>query len=367
MHYTIEKAVGKETAYMQLYRQLKKDIVDGVYKYGDKLPSKRLVAAECGVSVITVEHTYNILLDEGYLESRERSGYFIVYKDDNFFGRYTELNTFNEGKSVELPDLGVHQFPFSIYAKTVRKVLAKYGEGTLGHSPRAGSRELRSAIAAYLARSRGINVQNSQIIVGSGAEYLYGLIVQLLGREKIIAVENPSYEKIRAVYEANGITVEPLAMGKEGIISAQLQSCKASVLHVTPFNSYPTGITATASKRREYIRWAQARKGYIIEDDFASEFSVSSKAEDTVFNMEEKGCVIYVNTFSKTIAPSMRVGYMVLPEKLQQVFQERLGFYSCTVPLFEQYVLAELLNNGDFERHINRVRRKLRQEIEKMP
>lgn len=367
MHYYIDKTVGSETAYMQLYRQMKKNIVEGVYHYGEKLPSKRLVASECGISVITVEHTYSILMDEGYLEARERSGYFVVYKDDCFFGSLQELPPESEGPLKELPALGANPFPFSVYAKATRKVLGKYQEGILGHSPRAGSRELRGAIAAYLARSRGINVQAAQIIVGSGAEYLYGLLVQLLGRNAVIAVEDPSYEKISSVYRANGVEVEALQMGKEGILSSQLKKSRAKILHVTPFNSYPSGITATASKRREYIQWAQAREGYIIEDDFASEFSISSKAEDTVFNMEEKGRVIYVNTFSKTIAPSMRVGYMVLPEGLQQSFQEKLGFYSCTVPLFEQYVLAELLNNGDFERHVNRVRRKLRQEIEKMP
>lgn len=367
MHYSIEKTTGAESAYMQLYRQFKKDIVEGVYKYGDKLPSKRLVASECGVSVITVEHTYGILLDEGYLEARERSGYFVIYKDDDFLGHGSDAQAEPESWQGEINELGDQQFPFSVYAKTARRVLSRYGEAMLGHSPRAGCLELRSAIAAYLARSRGINVNSSQIIVGSGAEYLYGLLVQLLGRKDRIAVENPSYEKIRAVYEANGVIVEALKMGKEGILSSQLQQSRATVLHVTPFNSYPSGITASASKRREYIRWAQDRRGYIVEDDFASEFSVSSKAEDTVFNMEEKGSVIYINTFSKTIAPSVRVGYMVLPEKLQQDFQDKLGFYSCTVPLFEQYILAELLNNGDFERHINRVRRKLRQELEKMP
>ena len=366
MHYTIDRQTGV-TAYLQLYQQLKRDISEGIYHYGDKLPSKRLIAGECGISVITVEHAYAILADEGYLESRERSGYFVAYQDSDFFCNERETTWQQTAATEDKPALGAYTFPFSVYAKTVRRVLSEKGEQVLGHSPKSGSSELRHAIANYLLRSRGINVTAEQLVIGSGAEYLYGLVVQLLGREQCIAVENPSYSKIRAVYEANGVAVEQLDMGAEGIKSSELARSRATVLHVTPFNSFPSGITATASKRREYIRWAQERQGYIVEDDFASEFSVSTKAEDTVFNMEEKGSVIYINTFSKTIAPSMRIGYMVLPQRLVRIFAERLGFYSCTVPLFEQYVLAELLNNGDFERHINRVRRKLRQELEKMP
>ena len=151
-----------------------------------------------------------------------------------------------------------------------------------------------------------------------------------------------------------------LRLGSDGIRTSELARTDASVLHVTPFHSFPSGITASAGKRSEYIRWAHSRGGYIVEDDFDSEFTLSSKAEDTLFSLEPKRSVLYLNTFSKTIAPSMRLGYMVLPESLTDAFEQSVGFYSCTVPVFEQYVLAELLSNGDFERHINRVRRRRR-------
>ena len=154
-----------------------------------------------------------------------------------------------------------------------------------------------------------------------------------------------------------------LKLSKNGILTSELNRTDATVLHVTPFRSFPSGVTANASKRNEYIRWAKDRDGIIIEDDFDSEFTVSLKHEDTVFSLEPKRSVIYINTFTKTIAPSMRTGYMVLPEELVEVFTQRIGFYSCTVPVFEQYVLAEFINNGDFERHINRVRRKRRQAL----
>ncbi|MBQ5755449.1 MAG: PLP-dependent aminotransferase family protein, partial [Oscillospiraceae bacterium] len=139
--------------------------------------------------------------------------------------------------------------------------------------------------------------------------------------------------------------------------SSELERTEATVLHITPFNSFPSGITAGVSKRHEYLRWAEKKCGYIIEDNYAAELTVSKKNEDTVFSLSPQNSVIYLNTFSETIAPSMRIGYMVLPEILARSFEEKLGFYSCTVPVFEQYVLAELINSGDFERHINRVRR----------
>ena len=151
-----------------------------------------------------------------------------------------------------------------------------------------------------------------------------------------------------------------LKMGSDGILSSELSATDAGVLHVTPFHSYPSGITASASKRTEYLAWAQRTNSYIIEDNFDSELTVSAKNEDPLFSLSADGRVIYLNTFSRTIAPSMRVGYLVLPETLLDTFEEKLGFYSCTVPVFEQYVLAQLISDGSFERHINRIRRQRR-------
>jgi GntR family transcriptional regulator/MocR family aminotransferase len=198
------------------------------------------------------------------------------------------------------------------------------------------------------------------IVIGSGAEYLYNLIAGLLGEDRKFAIEDPSYAKIRKVYKNANIKYELLPLGKNGIESSALNKTKASVLHISPFRSYPTGITASASKRHEYIRWADSADRIIVEDDFESEFSIISKPVETLFSMATKDNVIYLNTFSKTISPALRVGYMVLPEHLVEEFNKKLGFYSCTVPTFEQLVLTELLNNGSFERHINRMRRKLR-------
>ena len=357
MKYSIDTKSNKK-AYMQLYEQIRSDIINSLYKYGDKLPSKRILAEETMTSVVTVEHAYGILCDEGYIESRERSGYFVTYRKNDFVPIaekeiYTMESNHNHYHTSE--------FPFSVLAKTMRNVITKYGENILVKSPNAGCTELRKAISDYLARSKGITVSYNQIVIGSGAEYLYGLIVQFLGRDKIYALENPSYEKIHSVYKANDAKCDLLKLGKDGILTSQLAKTKASVLHITPFRSFPSGVTASASKRNEYIKWATDRKAVIIEDDFNSEFTVSTKNEDTIFSLEPTRSVIYVNTFTKTIAPSIRIGYMVLPKELVKPFFDKMGFYSCTVPVFEQFVLAEFIVNGDFERHINRTRRKLRQ------
>ena len=359
MKYHIEKN-KKKTLYLQLYEQIRADIVSGVYKYGSKLPSKRIMSAETNVSIISVEHAYALLCDEGYIEARTRSGYFVIYKDSDFL-------TGADTHSDIIHHYHVHsanvEFPYTVLAKTMRRVLSDYAEEILVKSPNHGCAELRLAICGYLARSSGIFVRPEQVIIGSGAEYLYSMIVQLLGNSRVFALESPSYDKIHRVYQANGVKCDMLKLGRDGIKSNELERTNATVLHITPFNSFPSGITATASKRREYIHWAQKRKGYIIEDNYDSELTVSKKNEDTVFSLSDGSSVIYINTFSKTIAPSIRIGYMILPESLLNEFENKLGFYSCTIPVFEQYVLTELLQNGDFERHLNRVRRKKRKEI----
>lgn len=359
MKYSINQNTNK-AAYMQLYEQLRKDIVEGAYPFGTKMPSKRLLAEESDVSVITVEHAYSILCDEGYVEARQRSGYFVIYRENDFIS--TADSTYSETAHNITSTSSDSQFPFSVLSKTMRKVLLDYGESILVKSPNHGCMELRGAICAYLARSSGINVSPQQIIIGSGAEYLYSLIVQLLGKNRIFALENPSYEQILRVYRANGVECDMLKMGRDGIRSEELERTEASVLHITPFNSFPSGVTARATKRYEYINWAEKRNGYIIEDNYDSELTVSTKSEDTVFSLAKNNKVIYINTFSRTIAPSFRVGYMVLPKQLAEEFENKLGFYSCTVPVFEQFVLAELINNGDFERNINRIRRQRRKQ-----
>ena len=347
-----------ESIYMNLYKHIKKNIVEGIYPYNSKLPSKRTMASEFNVSVISVEHAYDLLRDEGYIRSVEKSGYFVDFRAADGFSSFPDdRTTVNSVFSSSGQQSG---FPVSVLAKTMRNILTNRQEDILMKSPNSGLLELREAISRYLARNKDMRIDPSMIVIGSGAEYLYNLIAGLLGNNRIFALEDPSYEKIRKVYEYAGINYELLPLGKDGIESSALNKAKADVLHISPFRSFPTGISASASKRHEYIRWADRSDRIIVEDDFESEFSILSKPVETLFSMATKDNVIYLNTFSKTISPALRAGYMVLPEHLVELFNSKLGFYSCTVPTFEQLVLTELLNNGTFERHINRTRRKLR-------
>lgn len=360
MNYIIDSE-SQTPAYLQLYNRIKEDIVKEIYRYGSKLPSKRMMAAEVGVSTITVEHTYALLCDEGYIESRERSGFFVVFRPADGFAASSEK--FIPHHTHHSSHNSLLEFPFSVLTKAMRRVINDYGESILSRSPNSGCSELREAIRQYLVRNRGIYADIDQIIIGSGAEYLYSLIVGVLGRDQVFALESPSYEKIEQVYRTAGVNCDFLPLGYDGIESSALAKTKASVLHISPYRSFPTGITASASKRYEYIRWAEQSDRFIVEDDFESEFSILSKPEETLFSLSEYDNVIYLNTFSKTISSSLRVGYMVLPKCLVTRFSDKLGFYSCTVPTFEQFVLAELISGGDFERHINRVRRAKRKKL----
>ena len=359
MNYEIIKD-HTQPAYVQLYRCLRDDIIRGVYAYGGKLPSKRLIAEETGVSLVTAEHAYALLCDEGYAVAHERSGYFVLFRTDDPFAAAPQQSVPRPYPSHGVSD--APEFPVSVLTKTMRRVMSDWGGAILARSPGAGLPELREAIGQYLARSRGIRVQPRQIVIGSGSEYLYGRIVELLGRDLVWALESPSYKQIRRVYAACDVRTEMLPLGHDGIDSAALSSSAADVLHITPYRSFPSGVTASASKRHEYLRWASRPGRYLIEDDFESEFSVSQKPVETLFAHTDRDNVLYLNTFSKTVSPSIRAGYLVLPQHLVPEFEARLGFYACPVPTFMQAVLTELIVNGDFERHINRVRRQKRRE-----
>lgn len=359
MRYKVEK--GARPAYLQIYSEIKEDIVRGSLPYGSKLPSKRLLAAETETSTVTVEHAYALLCDEGYIEARERSGFFVIFRESDGFS--VESGEPIAPLPIREPPHAYPDFPFSVLSKTMRNILTVHGEAILSRSPGEGCPTLRTALARYLARNRGIHIGAEQIVVGAGAEYLYGLIVELLGRDRVFGIESPSYEKIEQVYRAADVRMEALPLSRDGIDSAALSKTAANVLHTTPYRSFPSGVTASASKRHEYVRWANGGDRFIIEDDYESEFSVSKKPEDTLFSLTRLDNVIYLNSFSKTVSPSLRIGYMVLPKRLLSVFRERLGFYSCTVPTYEQLVVASLLDNGDFERHINRVRRNMRRAL----
>ena len=342
-----------------LYESVKRDILSGEIRAGEALPAKRKLALHLGISVLTVENVYGALEEEGYITARERSGYYVnkLLLPGTIPGVKRKMIYLEEEKDV--PDADTESY-FPAMARLMRKILSEQPEILSRKPPHLGCAVLRNAIAGYLRRYRGMDVLPSQIIIGSGAEYLYGLIVQLLGRGLVYGAEDPGYEKIAQVYRAHGAEVELLPLLEDGIPTESLRESRAGVLHITPFHSWPTMISVTAEKRYEYLNWAEERGAYLVEDDFDSEFSSIRKPVETLFSMDGGARVIYVNTFSKSIAPSMRIGYMILPEPLLEDYRNKLGFYSCTVPVFDQYVLAAFIREGSFERHLNRKRRKLK-------
>ncbi len=365
------KNTERNPAYFRIYKQVREEIIKGVYPYMSKLPSKRSMADRLGVSTVTIEHAYALLCDEGYAEARERSGFLVIFKQSDGFAGVKQDSAI-EIKTVASSLVHQHsgsnsQFPFSTLVKTMRRVITDEGEGILQRSENTGLIELREAISRYLERSRGIVADAEQIIIGSGSEYLYSLIVKLLGSDKTYAIESPSYKKIEQVYTACEVKLQRLSLGSDGIKPSALWKSSADILHISPYRSYPSGVTATASKRHEYISWSEKGEHFLVEDDFESEFTISKKHNETLFSLSKSDNVIYMNSFSKTISPSLRVGYMVIPKRLVKEFYKRLGFYSCTVPTYIQLILTQLISNGDFERHINRVRRKKRKSQSEEP
>ncbi len=341
--------------YFEIYKDIKQRIVTKEYGADEKLPSKRITADKYGCSVITVESAYGMLIDEGYIEARERSGYFVCRIDALYKEDVREIKI--EHLDEQVRDGKNEDFEYSLWFKTIRRVISEKGEELFIKSPNMGCAVLRNVLADYLYKHRGMVAKPQNIIIGSGAEQLYETVVKLLGRDKIYGIENPSYQKIEAVYAGEGANIKKLNMGADGIEKNELYKSKIDVLHVTPYRSFPTDITTSIPKKYEYLRWAQSGK-YIVEDDFNSEFYKPGQAAETLYSLDKKGRIIYINTFSKSLSPSMRIGYMILPDTLLKTYQKVLGEFSCSVPVLDQYVLAEYISSGNFVRHLNRVRRK---------
>ncbi len=354
--YELKKSPGVPL-YEALYRCIRGDILSGALAPGEKLPSKRALAQNLEVSKITVEAAYNQLLSEGYIRSQEKVGYFVESVQRH--ARVSPVLPPQGGQQqreylLDLTANGTEHFPFSVWSRLQREVMLDYGEKLLAPLPNQGIPELRQAIAAHLTAFRGMHVNPENILIGAGTDFLYNLLIQLLGREKTYAVEEPGYGKIRRVYAAAGVTCVSAAMDEQGVRPESLEN--ADVLHCSPSHHFPSGLVTPVSRRMELLAWAKEGK-WIIEDDYDSEFRFDSHPKPAMQSLDFSGRVIYMNTFSKSLAPSIRISYMVLPGKLMEEFQRRLGFYSCTVPSFEQYTLARFLSRGQFEKHINRMRK----------
>ena len=343
--------------YFEIYSEIKSGINKGEYKRGEKLPSKRVLADKYGCSLITVERAYSMLDDEGYIYSRERRGYFVSDIDAHLVR--AESDAARPFAYLEEERAASCELEYSLFFKSLRKVISEKGERLFTSSPSEGCAVLRNAIASYLYRYRKMVAEPSNIIIGSGAEQLYEIAARLLGRDKKIGVEDPCYKQIISVYMGMGKETVPLKMGESGILSSELSEKEFDLLHVTPFHSYPSGVTADIQKRLEYLRISAERGIYIIEDDFDSEFFMPGHPIETLYSLSV-GNVIYINTFSKSLSPSMRMGYMILPDLLLERYKSVFGGLSCSVPVIDQYVIAEFIESGYFERHLNKMRRKMK-------
>lgn len=397
--YTFEGR-GKTPYYKYLYEKIKEDILNDRLKPGTRLPSKRTLAKNLNLSVMTVENAYSQLQVEGYIYSAEKKGYYVsdISTYTGFAPAETDLpqttdetrasieRMYGEDGSIILPSeneeirqadapfadftsnlISREQFPFSTWSNLMRRILSEPNDALLRRSHPQGIPELRAAIGDHLYHFRGMLVHPDQIVVGAGTEYLYALLIQLLGRDKVYGVENPGYKKIAKIYASNGVRFCPIDLDDRGLSLEALQKSDADILHISPSHHFPTGIIMPVSRRQELLHWAAKKSGrYILEDDYDSEFRFVGLPIPSLQSIDTNGRVIYLNTFSKSLTPSIRISYMVLPPDLLKEYRKRLDFYSCTVSNFEQYTLAAFLSEGYFEKHINRMRNYYRSKRNRM-
>ncbi len=358
---------GSESLYEYLYKQIKEDIVSYRLSPDEKLPSKRELAKHLNISTITVENAYSQLMAEGYIYSKPKSGFYVSHitasekRDRNLFAEALNENTQLE-KTEYYADFVRNLTPktgsfFNTWTKLMRETMSDNPDKLMVSSPSTGIFELRCEIAKYLFEFRGMKVRPERIVIGAGTEYLYGIIIQLLGHHRVYAVEDPGYRKIAKIYRANDVKCVHIPLDKEGVEVTSLERTEAEVLHISPSHHFPTGIVTPISRRYELLSWASKKPSrYIIEDDYDSEFRFVGKPIPSLQSIDVLDKVIYINTFSKSLATTIRISYMVLPKELMERYNSEFNFYSCTVSNFEQYTLARFIEKGYFEKHISRMR-----------
>ncbi|SHK82017.1 PLP-dependent aminotransferase family protein [Fibrobacter sp. UWEL] len=378
------KLADSDSLYHFIYKCIKKDILSGALPADEKLPSKRPFATQLGVSVITVENAYAQLLTEGFIYTKPRMGFFVSAIDTSKVpGANAGLNNIASQKQSReaqksTPDAfnqeprrapkkyladfinnqaNPESFPFSTWAKITRKVLCENQNELLVRPPYGGTLAVRKSIAKLLREFRNMNVDPDQIIMGAGTEYLYGLIVQLLGFDKKYGVEDPGYSNISKIYRKMNVVCNFIPMDESGVIVDQLEETCTDVIHISPSHHFPTGIVTPVSRRYELLSWAsKSSNRFIVEDDYDSEFRMVGSPIPAMKNIDVMDKVIYINTFSKTLTSSARFSYMVLPKPLAKRFRDEFSFYACTISTLEQLTLSRFIDEGSFEKHINRMR-----------
>ncbi|MEE0775939.1 MAG: PLP-dependent aminotransferase family protein [Bacillota bacterium] len=356
---------SKEPLYQQIYYYIRRAIETGAIEADEKLPSKRKLSAHLRVSVSTVETAYAQLKAEGYLYTKAKSGcHAAAVRLEKVRSRFHALPQSLREETETRPFLydfrtdrvDPEAFPFSVWAKLTREVLSEGKTELLESVHPKGLYQLRVNIADHLLQFRGIEILPEQIIIGAGWEYLLTLIIQLLGRSRCYGVEDPGYQKVPKILRSLGCSVCYLPMDNEGISMDAAASSMAEVLHVTPSHHFPLGTVTSAVRRRDLLRWAEQGERYLIEDDYDSEFRYEGRPIPALLEMDHGGRVIYIKTFAKSLAPSLRIAYMVLPLPLLEQYEKQLLFYASTVSSIEQQVLSRFIGGGYLERHLNRSR-----------
>lgn len=357
--------------YEQIYEYVRQEIREGKLLCEERLPSTRSLADFLQVSRSTVELAYEQLSSEGYIEARPYKGYYVCRLEELY-----QLPQRGEKRSVALPvemrkeylvdfsptAIDMSGFPFSVWKKINKSILSDSNSRLFSSGSAQGDYSLRETIGRYLHSSRGVNCRPEQIIVGAGNDYLLMLLEKILGRCVSVAMENPTYKRAYQIFKSFSYPVKTVEMDENGMVVSQIGE-DARLVYVMPSRQYPTGTIMSAGRRSELLKWANGgEERYVIEDDYDSEFRYKGKPIPSLQAMDKHGKVIYLGTFSKSIAPAIRVSYMVLPESLLKKYREECSFYSTTVSRIDQKILEEFIKGGYFERYLNKMRKHYREK-----
>ena len=370
---------SEKCLYQQIYEHIRDEIRKGKLLAGEKLPSTRSLAEYLQVARSTVDFAYGQLVAEGYVEARPCRGYFVSPVEDLFHLSEDEqqLPSWQEdGKNndvVCVPDKGpalsvqydfsphaisLKEFPYATWKKITKNILVDANSEMFTLGDVQGDLQLRETISRYLHSSRGVNCQPEQIIIGAGTDYLFMLLEKILGRHVPIAMEDPTYKRAYRIFQSFAYEIQAIPVDEYGMDVEKLRETKARVAYVMPSHQYPTGVVMPIGRRLELLKWAKdGEDRYLIEDDYDSEFRYKGKPIPSLQASDREGRVIYMGTFSKSIAPAIRVGYMVLPLRLLNVYKENCGFYASTVSRIDQRILNEFIKDGYFERYLNKMRK----------
>ncbi len=358
--------------YKQLDREIRTAITEGKIPVHTKLPSKRKLAEYLQISQTTVELAYAQLAAEGFIESRPRKGFYTMPIEEL---AYLDVPQEETGlRDIEKPSylydfnparIDTRSFPFPTWRKTAREVIDEENHELLLAGHPQGDESLRAEIARYLYQSRGVVCEPEQIIVGSGTEQLVPLLIRLFDPALSFGFENPGYALIHNIFEHDDRQAFPIAVDAEGLNVHELEKSAVDIAYVTPSHQFPTGSILSATRRAQLLNWAAAKpERFIIEDDYDSEFRYTSQPIPALQSMDVSGRVIYISTFSKSLMPSLRIAYLVLPKRLLNAYRKTFLHYTSTVPRIDQQIVALFMQKGHFSRHLNRMRKLYRKKLE---